>query len=102
MRTDDGIVSQPLPSGSLSLVRSHAYCMVGDEGMCATPRYAALGTQIAYVVANLSQPLRVQVNGAKLGSEPFVRPDVRVILEDARTRGDRQHPFWAKLESRPR
>jgi hypothetical protein len=23
---------------------------------------------------------------------------VEIILEDVRTRGDRQHPFWAKVE----
>lgn len=26
-----------------------------------------------------------------------VKPDVAVVLEDVRTRGDRQHPFWAKV-----
>jgi hypothetical protein len=28
-----------------------------------------------------------------------VQPDEGVLLEDLRTRGDRQHPFWAVLES---
>lgn len=27
----------------------------------------------------------------------FVRPSRQTMLEDVRTRGDRQHPFWAKL-----
>ena len=27
-----------------------------------------------------------------------IRPQIETILEDARTRGDRQHPFWAKVE----
>jgi predicted esterase len=27
----------------------------------------------------------------------FVTPALNVMLEDARTRGDRQHPFWAKV-----
>ncbi len=31
----------------------------------------------------------------------FVEPSVHVILEDARTRGDRLHPFWVRLESSP-
>jgi predicted esterase len=53
-------------------------------------------------LVDFTQPLRAQVNGGKLGSEPFVRPDITVMLEDARTRGDRQHPFWAKLESAPK
>lgn len=29
----------------------------------------------------------------------IITPDVRVILEDARTRGDRKHPFWAAFSS---
>jgi hypothetical protein len=28
----------------------------------------------------------------------MIRPDVRVLLEDVRTRGDRQHPFWARID----
>jgi hypothetical protein len=27
-----------------------------------------------------------------------VEPDLSVLLEDVRTRGDRLHPFWAKIE----
>src|SRR5690606_24996540 len=27
-----------------------------------------------------------------------IRPQIETILEDVRTRGDRQHPFWAKVE----
>ncbi len=29
----------------------------------------------------------------------MVRPDLSVLLEDVRTRADRQHPFWAKLST---
>jgi hypothetical protein len=25
-------------------------------------------------------------------------PSAEVLLEDVRTRGDRQHPFWAKID----
>jgi hypothetical protein len=28
----------------------------------------------------------------------MIRPDLRTMLEDVRTRGDRQHPFWARLD----
>jgi hypothetical protein len=27
-----------------------------------------------------------------------VRPDLQLLLEDARMRADRKRPFWAKLE----
>jgi pimeloyl-ACP methyl ester carboxylesterase len=41
----------------------------------------------------------ISVNGHQVTSQgPFVRPSVETLLEDARTRADRQHPFWAKVD----
>jgi hypothetical protein len=41
------------------------------------------------------------VNGRTLQSGgALIEPDVAVLLEDARTRADRLHPFWAKVEAR--
>jgi predicted esterase len=37
---------------------------------------------------------RISINGKKTE----VAPDIEVLLEDVRTRGDRQHPYWAKLK----
>ncbi|MEX2316080.1 MAG: peptidase [Pirellulales bacterium] len=48
-------------------------------------------------LVKFDQPLVVELNGRPMSRERFVRPDVMVLLEDARTRADRQHPFWAKL-----
>ncbi len=40
------------------------------------------------------------VNGRRVnGADQMIKPDLHVLLEDVRTRGDRLHPFWAKLES---
>ncbi len=52
---------------------------------------------------NFEKPLTVELNGRKISSgERFITPDLGVLLEDARTRADRQHPFWAKVVgSRP-
>ena len=42
----------------------------------------------------------VVVNGRRLNSrDPFIQPDLLTLLEDVRTRGDRQHPFWAKVDT---
>jgi pimeloyl-ACP methyl ester carboxylesterase len=52
-------------------------------------------------IVDFSKPIRITFNGSKLPlPEGGVRPDMGVLLEDVRTRGDRQRPFWAKLESR--
>ena len=42
----------------------------------------------------------VMVDGKRINPGPFIKPEISVILEDARTRGDRQRPFWARLDSR--
>jgi pimeloyl-ACP methyl ester carboxylesterase len=49
-------------------------------------------------LVNFEQPLRLTVTGAGKSYPPSaIKPSVNVILEDIRTRGDRQHPFWTKV-----
>jgi hypothetical protein len=51
-------------------------------------------------LVDFSKPIRITFNGTKLAQpEGGVRPDIGVLLEDVRTRADRQRPFWAKLET---
>jgi pimeloyl-ACP methyl ester carboxylesterase len=46
------------------------------------------------------EPLEIKLLGRSIGPRNrMVKPEVDVLLEDARTRADRQHPFWAKVES---
>ncbi len=52
-------------------------------------------------IVDFSKPIRVTLNGRKLAlPEVGVHPDALVLLEDVRTRADRQRPFWAKLEAK--
>ncbi|MDA1180721.1 MAG: peptidase, partial [Planctomycetota bacterium] len=46
---------------------------------------------------DFSKPLIITIDG-KSSREP-VAPSVSTLLEDARTRGDRLHPFWAKVSN---
>lgn len=51
-------------------------------------------------LVDFDQPLVVELNGRTITPrDRIVKPDLGVLLEDARTRADRQHPFWAKLSS---
>jgi len=51
-------------------------------------------------LVDFNQQLVVEVNGRAISPrDRFVRPDLSVLLEDVRTRADRQHPFWAKLST---
>ena len=42
-------------------------------------------------------PRRVTINGR---AQRNIQPSASTLLEDVRTRGDRQHPFWAKVENK--
>jgi pimeloyl-ACP methyl ester carboxylesterase len=51
-------------------------------------------------LVDLNQKLVVEVNGRSITPrDRTVHPDLTVLLEDVRTRADRQHPFWAKLST---
>jgi predicted esterase len=48
---------------------------------------------------DFSKPIRVSLNNRSLPTrETSVKPDPYVLLEDVRTRADRQRPFWAKID----
>lgn len=52
-------------------------------------------------LVDFSQRVAIVVNGRTLKSGgSLIEPDIAVLLEDARTRADRMHPFWAKVETR--
>ncbi|MEX2091518.1 MAG: peptidase, partial [Pirellulales bacterium] len=49
---------------------------------------------------DFKKPITVELKGRRMtpaGTE--IKPNMSVLLEDARTRAERQHPFWAKVES---
>ena len=47
---------------------------------------------------DFARPINVTQNGIRRQSPTAIRPDLNVLLEDVRSRGDRKHPFWAKVE----
>jgi predicted esterase len=47
-------------------------------------------------VIQLTERVSITVNGRSRTYS--LTPDVRTLLDDARTRADRQHPFWASVE----
>ena len=74
------IVARKLPSGRLS-VKTGA---------------AKLSLWLTPDLANFDQQIPISVNGT-LRRYPL-KPDAKTLLEDVRTRGDRLHPFWAKVD----
>lgn len=52
-------------------------------------------------VVDFADEINITVNSRKLRDElRDLAPSAKVILEDVRTRGDRQHPYWALIETR--
>ncbi len=50
-------------------------------------------------LVDFTQRLTLKYNGRRIPlADAYVQPKVAVILEDVRTRGDRQHPFWARID----
>jgi len=49
-------------------------------------------------VIDFNQPIRVRINGKPVNNLEAIEPSLEVLLEDVRTRADRAHPFWAKIE----
>jgi hypothetical protein len=47
-------------------------------------------------LVTFNDSLKVIINGK---THRRIQPSPDVMLEDVRTRGDRQHPFWAKVEN---
>ncbi|QEG33008.1 carboxylesterase family protein [Bythopirellula goksoeyrii] len=48
-------------------------------------------------IVDFDKPIRVELNGNRVKGDD--QPSLEVLLEDARTRADRQRPFWAKLQA---
>jgi hypothetical protein len=48
---------------------------------------------------DFKQRATISVNGHSIsGGTQLIKPELRTLLDDVRTRGDRQHPFWARIE----
>jgi hypothetical protein len=47
-------------------------------------------------MVDFSQRVVVTINGRSYGQG--VEPRADVLLEDVRTRGDRQYPFWTRVD----
>jgi hypothetical protein len=49
---------------------------------------------------DFDKPVSVELKGRRMTAPGVeIKPQMAVLLEDARTRAERQHPFWAKVET---
>lgn len=73
--------------------------LTAKNGLRVTTGAGKVVAWLSPELIDFAQPCDVYLRGQKANKGRFVEPDAAVILDDARARGDRQHPFWAKVES---
>jgi len=72
--------------------------MLATNKLIVTARVGQTTVWLSPELVDFSKQLVVEVNNRTISPrDRFVRPDLSVLLEDVRTRADRQHPFWARL-----
>ncbi len=75
--------------------------VLANNRITTTARVEKATVWLSPELVDFNQQMVVEVNNRAISPrDRFVRPDLNVLLEDARTRADRQHPFWAKLTTR--
>ncbi len=76
--------------------------VIATNGLRVSYRGAPVTVWISPELVDFEQRASIVVNGRRINSaDGFLQPDLWTILEDARSRADRQHPFWAKIHSGP-
>jgi pimeloyl-ACP methyl ester carboxylesterase len=87
----------PPPPGSRPLsIEAKVGATNGITARCGTEQ---VKVWLSPELLDFTQPATVTVDGRTLHRGPVV-PDLTLLLEDVRLRGDRQHPFWAVVESK--
>lgn len=87
----------PPPSG-FRPIKTEAAVTANNNGLRVQARSARITIWLAPEMVDFQRQIVVIVNGMRANPpNRVVQPDVAVMLEDARLRADRRHPFWAKL-----
>jgi len=70
------------------------------NGIVVTTASNQLTLWLSPRMIDFEKPATIVVNGRRVNTaERAIEPDLRTLLEDVRTRGDRFNPFWVKVET---
>jgi predicted esterase/tetratricopeptide (TPR) repeat protein len=83
----------PPPAGTRAT--SVGAMLTAENGVNVATSTAQYVVWLSPEMVDFSRPVNVSMNGK---TKRFAGPDLSVLLEDLRTRGDRRHPFWGKVE----
>jgi len=85
----------PPPSGTRPLaIEAKTTATNGLTVKCGAERVAVW---LLPELVDFNRPITITLDGRRIHKDT-VTPDLGVLLEDLRRRGDRQHPFWAMIE----
>ncbi len=92
----------PPPRGLVPLtldVKAISNARTGETGLNVEMHGANITVWLSPELVNFERPINVTINGTRVaGGKGAIKPSIPLMLEDARTRADRMHPFWAKVE----
>jgi pimeloyl-ACP methyl ester carboxylesterase len=87
----------PPPSGTLPFQVSGT--ITPGNSLNVTARARRVTVWISPKMLDFKQRTSINVNGRMINvKQAYIQGDLKTLLEDVSTRGDRQHPFWAKYE----
>ena len=94
-----GIVpSLPLPRGAQPLLVRGS--VPTNNTLVLTAGNSRTTIWLSPEMVNFKARVNISVGGRRPNGAPaMIKPSVETMLEDLRVRGDRQHPFWAKVGS---
>jgi predicted esterase len=74
--------------------------LTANNGIFVTTGAGQVNIWLAPEMVNFERRVNIVVNGKRVNvREQLLEGNLETLLEDVRTRGDRQHPFWLKVEA---
>jgi hypothetical protein len=94
-----GAPGMPLPRGTLPLLVRGS--VPANNSLVLTAGNSRATIWLSPEMVDFKSRVNISVGGHRPSGVPaMIKPSIETMLEDLRVRGDRQHPFWAKVEAR--
>jgi pimeloyl-ACP methyl ester carboxylesterase len=96
---NSAVINWPAPKGTKPLL-IHASAPVNNS-ISLTAGNLGATIWLSPEMVDFKTRINITLGGRRpAGVPPMIKPSVETMLEDLRIRGDRQHPFWAKVEAK--
>ena len=97
---NSAVTTWPPPRGTKPLaVRGNV--PANNNSLTLTAGNAGATIWLSPELVNFAARINISVGGRRPSGVPaLIKPSVETMFEDLRVRGDRQHPFWAKVEAK--